>query len=293
MGGTCVGSGDPCDDSNACTDDTCNEGAGDCDNDCNAVSPVDPCCSDAACSPLPVCQAGGIINIGSFWANCGDVGIKIKLCLLNFSDPIGGLQIDLCEEGHDTTNCLICVECELTERTAMFDCVVNELPNGCCRVILFAKHPGGLINPGECDVVTIVYELSDDPDCCDTCITIDGEGIVLSDEYGYDILGVIGTTGEVCPYVCGDVWPEESSPGAGDCGDSIIDIFDILEEVDIALNDDADACQAGPRSDVPTGTPPYCLDPDGTVNILDVMVIIDMVLDRQDCCSYWYAGIIY
>jgi hypothetical protein len=196
----------------------------------------------------------------------------------------------------------------------MFDCVVNELPNGCCRVILFAKHPGGLINPGECDVVRIVYELSDAPECCSTCISIDGTGIVLSDEYGYDVGGVVGDTGEVCPYVCGDVAPEdnfrcnvsglvcttdadcpvpmESCIDTG-CGDSIIDIFDILEEVDIALNDDANACQAGPRSDVPTGTPPYCLDPDGVVNILDVMVIIDMVLDRQDCCSYWYAGIIY
>ncbi len=108
----------------------------------------------------------------------------------------------------------------------------------------------------------------------------------------YEISGVIGDLGAVCPYVCGDVWPEESSPGAGDCGDAIIDIFDILEEVDIVLTE-ADSCQAGPRSDVPTGTPPYCLDPDGVVNILDVMVIIDMVLQRQDCCSYWYAGIIY
>ena len=236
----------------------------------------------------------GILNIGNQWANCGDVGIKIHICLENLDNPVGGFQMDLCESIDD---CLECTECELPERKQMLDCLVNYVDSGptagCCRVILFAKNPGGLINPGECDVVTIVYKLKDLEECCDTCIEIDGENIIVTDEYGYELSSSVGETGMVCPYVCGDVWPEESSPGAGDCGDSVIDIFDILEEVDIALNDDADACQAGPRSDVPTGTPPYCLDPDGVVDILDVMVIIDMVLHRQDCCSYYYVGTIY
>ena len=128
---------------------------------------------------------------------------------------------------------------------------------------------------------------------CDECIEIDGTNIVVVDEYGYQVDALIGDLGTICPYVCGDVDPGESSPGAGDCGDADVDIFDILEEVDIALNDNADACQVGPRSDVPTGTPPYCTDPDGVVNILDIMVLIDMVLGRQDCCSYYYIGIIY
>jgi hypothetical protein len=308
-----------CDDGNECTDDSCDEDLNECTNDCNASSPTEPCCSDNACSSEEICQAGGVINIGDFWANCGDVGVKIHICLENLNIPVGGFQMDLCENplrecagtsstceddsdcdlGHPciitgaAPDCLTCVECEMTERTVLFDCVVNELANGCCRVILFSKNPGGLINPGECDIVTIVYEISDNPECCDECIPIDGTGIIVTDEYGYDILGVIRKTGEVCPFVCGDVEPGESSPGAGDCGDSVIDIFDILEEVDIALNDDADACQAGARSNVSTGTPPYCLDPDGEINILDVMVIIDMALDRQDCCTYYYGGSIY
>jgi len=179
----------------------------------------------------------------------------------------------------------------------MFDCVVNELENGCCRVILFAKHPGGLINPGECNIVRIVYEISDDPECCNACIGIDGENIVLVDEYGYDVMGLMAEDGKgwICPYVCGDIEPGMSDPGSGiyDCGDGDVDIIDILEEIDFALVDDTpDECQAV-RADVPTGTPPYCLDPDGKIDLLDIMVLIDMVLDRQDCCSYYYGGKIY
>ncbi len=57
---------------------------------------------------------------------------------------------------------------------------------------------------------------------------------------------------------------------------------------------------------MPTGTPgrlpPGCDDavdvdgccpPDGNVDIFDVMVLIDMALDRQDCCTYYYTGVIY
>jgi len=291
---------DVCDDLNTCSDDACTEGApGSCSNVCNAPDAVDPCCEDPVCDGFGICAAGGVINIGDWWANCGDVGVKIDICLQNLVIPVGGFQIDLCE---DVDDCLICTECELTERTVIFDCMVNELENGCCRVILFAKHPGGLINPGECNIVRIVYEIRDTPECCDTCIGIDGENIVLSDEYGYDRLGVVGDTGEVCPFVCGDVWPPQSAPGLNDCGDGVIDLFDILEEISFVLGDPADApddCQGnptGPRDDVPTGTPiilpAQCLPPDGVINILDVMVLIDMALGRQDCCSYYYAGII-
>ena len=47
------------------------------------------------------------------------------------------------------------------------------------------------------------------------------------------------------------------------------------------------------RAEVPTGTPPQCHDPDGEIDIFDVMVIINLALDSQDCCSYYYKGVIY
>ena len=72
-----------------------------------------------------------------------------------------------------------------------------------------------------------------------------------------------------------------------------MDIFDILEEMDFIIHiKDPDDCQAV-RVDVPTGTPPNCDPPDGTIDVGDLMVIIDMALNRQDCCSYYYGGVIY
>jgi len=85
---------------------------------------------------------------------------------------------------------------------------------------------------------------------------------------------------------------------AKDCGDGDVDLVDIITEVNFALGSVIpDDCQFI-RGDVPTGTPgygdpPYFTEPDGVINVLDVMVLIDMALDRQDCCTYYYTGGIY
>ena len=121
--------------------------------------------------------------------------------------------------------------------------------------------------------------------------------MVIADPYG-NPLAPSGQVGEVCPFECGDVDPAESAPGAKDCGDGDVDLVDIITEVNFALGSVIpDDCQFL-RGDVPTGTPgygdpPYCTEPDGVINVLDVMVLIDMALDRQDCCSYYYLGQIY
>ena len=50
---------------------------------------------------------------------------------------------------------------------------------------------------------------------------------------------------------------------ANDCGDGVVDIYDIMCEVDLALTATTpNDCQLA-RADVPTGTPPNCFaDPD-------------------------------
>ena len=129
------------------------------------------------------------------------------------------------------------------------------------------------------------------------------ENIIASDYNGFD-LAEAGVSGTICPVVCGDVCPAGSGT-AQDCGDGVIDIYDIMCEVNLALAADlladpgtpealgnANECQQ-PRADVPTGTPPDCTAPDGYVTIMDVMVLIDAALNRQDCCSFYYLGIIY
>jgi hypothetical protein len=227
----------------------------------------------------------------------GSVTVKKPICLDNPDDLVGGLQFNLCEydpEGNPL-DCMECIDCELTERTTMFDCVVLELPNGCCKVILFCKNPGCAINPGLCDIVTVVYKTFPlSPECPGTdCITQIPENIVVSDYDGFQ-LNAAGLQGEVCPFICGDVCPPDNPLVDGwNCGDGVVDIYDIMCEVDFALTAGSpDACQAM-RADVPTGTPPTCSNPDGSIDILDIMVLIDMALNRQDCCTFYYTGVIY
>jgi hypothetical protein len=219
--------------------------------------------------------------------------VKNKICLNNPGVLVGGIQFDIC----DTPDCLTCIDCELTERTVMFDCAVLELPNGCCRVIMFCKNPGCAINPGECTIVTVVQQTQCNEGCGGDCIIETFGNIVASDYDGHPLAGS-GVAGSVCPVVCGDVCPPGSGSG-NDCGNGEVDIYDIMCEVDFALTATVpNDCQA-PRADVPTGTPGLggpgedCIAPDGEINILDVMVLIDMALNRQDCCSFYYQGIIY
>ena len=69
------------------------------------------------------------------------------------------------------------------------------------------------------------------------------------------------------------------------CGDGVVNIFDILEVIDIVLNiGEHSDCQLN-QADVPTSTPPDCLDPDSDINIFDVLVIIDKALDKPNCCD--------
>ena len=107
---------------------------------------------------------------------------------------------------------------------------------------------------------------------------------------------------EVCFKTCGDVYPQDCVGGpCGDtqvCGDGTVDLFDILEAIDIILGlQAATPCQID-NADVPNGMPPYCGDPAGdpncetndVVDIFDVLVIIDKALGKANCCDYCLFG---
>ena len=165
--------------------------------------------------------------------------LRGPICLDNPNDLVGGLQFDLCEynAADEPIDCMECIDCELTERTTMFDCEVLELPNGCCRVLLLCTNPGCAINPGVCNIVTVVYTtLPLSTGCPGTdCTTHMLENIIISD-YDGNPLAADGLPGDACPIVCGDVCPPDDPLRDGwDCGDGAVDIYDIMCEVDLAL----------------------------------------------------------
>ena len=94
-------------------------------------------------------------------------------------------------------------------------------------------------------------------------------------------LKVCPSSGEVCLEVCGDIYP-----GGADCGNGKVDIFDALEEIDVILGIGTHSDCQRTKGDVPTSTPPDCLAPDGKIDIFDVTVVIDSILERDNCCNY-------
>jgi len=71
--------------------------------------------------------------------------------------------------------------------------------------------------------------------------------------------------------------------GDDQCGDNIVDIFDILEEVDIILErKEITQCQFE-KGNLKTGTPPNCLEKDEEIDIFDLLVIIDKTLEKENC----------
>jgi hypothetical protein len=66
------------------------------------------------------------------------------------------VQLDICDEG----NYLTCTHCEVTERSRGFNCSINELETGCCRVLLFDLGGKG-IPPGAGPLFLINYSVAE------------------------------------------------------------------------------------------------------------------------------------
>ena len=315
---TCVG-GTPlvCADRNLCTDDSCNSATGcvytprDCDdrNVCTADScnPASGCvhtaidcddrdaCTADSCNPasgcvhtaIPGCKCDVTLSVGKAETKSGG-NAMVDVSLDNQNDNVRGIQVDICEVNGNLKclppppekNCLICTGCEVTGRTSGFICVTNERENGCCGVVLVSKE-GDLIGKGTGPVFNLKYDVSED--CPGGCTKLNPENVKVSDPLG-NPLDVCTSSGEVCFKACGDIYPEETSPGVNNCGNGIVDIFDVIEEIDIALGIGTHSnCQLT-KGDVPTGTPPRCSARDGEIDIFDIIVIIDVVLERDNCC---------
>ena len=196
---------------------------------------------------------------------------------------------------------MVCTECIVDEdRAAEFVCSANEQPDGTCRVVLYNTEPDDLIQQGSGAIARIKYDILGDLTSKD-CICLWPFSINISDQFNEYLCGC-PKAGEICFMICGDVYPQDCYECTS-CGDGVVDLFDILEEIDFILGlQTATPCQMG-HGDVPLGMPPYCGNPagvnppncetDGQIDIFDALVIIDKALSRLNCCDYCMFGQIY
>ena len=231
-----------------------------------------------------------ILKVEGTRAHPGAEGVQVTVSLKNPAHKIKGIQTDIWDE-NDHLSCTGCAPDP--KRAPKFTCSAQELSGGECRVVLVTTNPSYLISEGEGPIFTIDYEVSEEAPSGD-CIDAVTSASKVADRFG-DELCVCEESGEICFFICGDVYPRECLSEVPRCGDGKVNIFDILEEIDIILGiDDYEASDCQKISgDVPTGTPPYCgcignefCYTDGVIDIFDLLVIIDMALDKINCCDY-------
>jgi hypothetical protein len=254
------------------------------------------------------------IAIGKVIVEIGDTNIQpntesglVDISLINPEHAVRAITLDIaaCDATDDN---LVCTQCLVDpDRALDFTCSANEQDDGSCRVVLYSTDPSAMITQGRGAIAQVVYTAGPElEDLCgsDACIDLCPINISVSDQFNEDLC-VCESPGEVCFTTCGDIYPQDCIGGTCGadtcCGDGMIDLFDILEAVDIILNlQIATDCQLN-NGDVPNGVPPYCGNPPGTPNcerdsdidIFDVLVMIDKALGKMNCCDYCLYGEIF
>jgi hypothetical protein len=271
---------------------------------CNFQAEVDEC-TVTVNDPVNDWSDSIVLQIGEIIADLSEEtlspetdSIGVDISVTNNSNTIRAMVMTIaeCDQGEDNLACNECVADP--DRALPFTCSAEEQPDGSCRVVLYSTVD--LINEGEGVVATVLYDVIDAdacPHCVDLCIT-EAEA---ADQFN-ESLCTCTDSGQVCFDICGDIYPRDClDPGCAPCGDEVVDLFDILEMVDIILGFvEPTACQMD-NGDVPNGMPPYCGSPSGTTNCLtdgvidiyDLLVINDMALDKANCCDYCLSGKIY
>jgi len=239
-----------------------------------------------------------VVELGRVTIDVADISIQkgsnaytVPVKLVNRYSYVRALGADLCEcDGGDDK--MVCTGCTVDPARALdFSCAVAETDNGCCSVILYATNPSALISRGSGPVLNVIYEPTEQFDGCSCLRPVNRQ---VSDRFN-EAVCACQSPGEICFMSCGDIYPREClDPGCTPCGDNAVDLYDVLEAIDIILGISTPTnCQID-HGDVPNGIPPYCGDPAGTpdcdsneaIDIFDALVIIDMAQGRSNCCDY-------
>ena len=293
-----------------------------------SIAQLDDCCwrltIDDSCEQLEkikeyevtvsdTCNNGSdsvIIEIGKVIVDVQDStvdpqsgSVAVDIDLINPENHARAISMDIeeCAQGEDN---LVCTECTANpDRALGYTCSAAEQADGSCRVVLYSTDPSEMIEQGRGPIATVIYDAIDSN--AGSCVCLTATDIAISDQFNEDLCAC-QDPGEVCFKTCGDIYPQDCEFGGpcGDvqtCGDGVVDLFDILEAIDIILGlQTATLCQIG-NADVPNGMPPYCGSPagtpncesDGDVDIFDVLVMIDKALGKANCCDYCNFGQIY
>ena len=244
-----------------------------------------------------------ILEVGKVVIDLGDTAVDpqsgtaaVAVDLINPDHHVRALSFDVMADN------LECTECTADpDRALDFTCSAADQGDGTCRVVMYSTDPSAMIAQGSGQVATILYDALDAAaGNCEVLMPLNEQA---SEQFNEDLC-TCGAPGEVCFKVCGDIYPQDCIGGecAGTvCGDGVVDLFDILEAIDIILGlQDPTICQIN-NADVPNGMPPYCGNPpgdpncetDGDVDIFDVLVMIDKALGKVNCCDYCNFGQIF
>jgi hypothetical protein len=270
------------------------------------VTVTDTCCGSTDSVEIEFGKV--IIDIGSTNIQPNTESGTIDISMTNLDHSVRAITLDIAECDADSSDDnLECTQCLVdTRRTLDFTCSANEQADGSCRIVLYSTDPSAVIAQGRGPIAKVVYSAKGELDVCgeDACIDLCATNIKVSDQFNEDLC-TCTSAGEVCFTTCGDIYPQDCIGGTCGaltcCGDGVIDLFDILEAVDIILNlQVATACQLA-NGDVPNGMPPYCGNPpgtpncqgDGDIDIFDVLVMIDKALGKMNCCDYCLYGNIF
>jgi hypothetical protein len=192
------------------------------------------------------------------------------------SDKVKGVEIEVMDVG----DWLTIREAKAYGRAEIsgFTCAFSELGNGAVRIEL-ASPGAATIKKGTGPVITLKYRVA--PNAPDyNCIVLDPVKVKVARENGTNIQ-TLADSGTFCftSDSWGDVYPEAT------CGDGLVNIFDILEEIGFALGSDTPSLCQFVAGDVPTGTPPNCVQPNEDINILDVLIVIEKALGINNCAE--------
>jgi hypothetical protein len=159
-------------------------------------------CGAALAFP-PASHPQATLYIGDGSGDPGSCATPVEVSLENATVEVKGISMDICE----VNNTLVRLGCDTTPRTpaftgggADFNCISNELSNGCVRILLYSGQ-GSLIDRGSGPVFAIKYGVFEEAGPAGSCIQLTAQNVLVAGESG-PIANVSVLSGQFCYFEC-------------------------------------------------------------------------------------------